>query len=153
MSAFGYFLCSVVGILIPYQAATSAALGKRSTFASFAALVSFLIGFIIVFIYFLIETKGTTTIHKSLLVNIEWWIWIGGAIGALYVIIISIYTQKLGAAVLLGIIVVCQLIAATVYDHFGLFELPQRPVRIWNILGLIFACVGVGMIAISEARR
>jgi transporter family-2 protein len=139
--------------MMPFQAATSAAMGKRTTFPSFAALISFLVGLIPVFIYFLIETKGGRTIHSQNVSGIPWWIWTGGLVGAFYVIIISIFTQKLGATVLLGIIVICQLVGATIFDHFGWFELPVRHVQIWRIIGLCFVATGVLIITISEARK
>jgi uncharacterized membrane protein YdcZ (DUF606 family) len=48
-----------------------------------------------------------------------WWAWIGGALGAYYVVIVIIFAQKLGAGTLVAIFVCAQLITSIVLDLTG----------------------------------
>jgi uncharacterized membrane protein YdcZ (DUF606 family) len=48
-----------------------------------------------------------------------WWAWIGGALGAYYVVVVIIFAQKLGAGTLVAIFVCAQLITSVVLDLTG----------------------------------
>lgn len=62
----------------------------------------------------------------SCLAAAPWWSWIGGALGAYYVIIVIIFAQKLGAGTLVAIFVCAQLITSIVLDLTGLVGFSRR---------------------------
>lgn len=136
----GYILCAVAGVLLATQPSTTSALAKYS-FSSFAALISFLTGLIVVTVYFLIEfISGNLEITN--ISNVPWWAWSGGIVGAFYIICISILTKDLGATVLFGIIVAAQATVALLIDHFGWLEMPVRSINWGRGIGTLLIIVG-----------
>ena len=75
-----------------------------------------------------------------------WWMWIGGAIGALYVLAALIATPRLGAATTVAIFITGQLIASILVDHFGLLGVPPRPIDLSRIVGVGLLLGGVALI-------
>jgi len=74
------------------------------------------------------------------------WIWTGGILGALYVWLTIIVAQKLGATVLLGLIVAGQFLASLVIDHYGLLGFPQHSINVWRTVGVALLISGVVLI-------
>ena len=50
-----------------------------------------------------------------------WWIWTGGVFSATFIVVSTFLTPRLGVAVTLSTIIVGQLSAALIVDHYGLF--------------------------------
>jgi transporter family-2 protein len=50
-----------------------------------------------------------------------WWVWTGGAFGATFIVVTILLTARIGATLTLASIIVGQLTAALVVDHYGLF--------------------------------
>ncbi|GAA5796625.1 hypothetical protein HPULCUR_001998 [Helicostylum pulchrum] len=74
-----------------------------------------------------------------------WYAWIGGILGAYYVIINILTVPRLGAATVLSIFVCAQIIMACLIDHFALVGVAKRTYTVWRILaslGLV-GCVVV----------
>jgi transporter family-2 protein len=109
-----------------------------------AALVSTTISTTSLLIYALIKQPGRPALDK--LASGPWWMWTGGLIGAAYVALAIILTQKIGSAALMAAIVVGQMIAAMVIDHYGFFNLTVREVNPTRLVGVVFLFVGVALI-------
>jgi len=75
-----------------------------------------------------------------------WWMWTGGLIGAIYVAVSLNLAQRLGATVLVAVVLIGQMIAAILVDHYGLFGLDQQEISPLRILGVICLIVGVVLI-------
>lgn len=141
----GYALVTLSGALLATQPSTTAALAKQTKFPSFSALMSFVTGIVIVLVYFLIETKGG---HEVNVKGTTWWAWTGGVVGALYIICISLYTQRLSATVLIAILISAQLVISALIDHFGWLEMPKREMNIGKGIGVAFILVGTLLVTI-----
>jgi len=50
-----------------------------------------------------------------------WWVWAGGLFSATFIVVSILLTPRLGVALTLATIIVGQLSAALVVDHYGLF--------------------------------
>jgi transporter family-2 protein len=74
------------------------------------------------------------------------WMWIGGIIGALYVLAALMATPRLGAATTVAIFIAGQLIASIVVDHFGLLGVPVHPIDLPRLIGVAMLVGGVVMI-------
>lgn len=70
----------------------------------------------------------------------------GGALGAVYVIVVIIFVQSLGAATLTAIFVTAQLITSIVLDLLGAVGFAKRTVSWPRFLGAGFMIVGVILI-------
>ena len=73
----------------------------------------------------------------------EWWNWIGGPLGALFVFAGAILINRLGAALFVSLVVGGQLFCSLVLDHFGLLGLPQQSMTPTRVLGALLVVAGV----------
>jgi transporter family-2 protein len=71
----------------------------------------------------------------SLVKETQWYHWVGGIIGAIYVTGIIMIIPRLGAALAFSLIVAGQLIMSVLMDHFGLLGVPVNPVTPAKVLG------------------
>lgn len=80
--------------------------------------------------------------NLSRLGDAPWYAYLGGilSIVILYTVMASI--SKLGVAVATTVIIVGQVSAALIIDHFGLFGLRAIPFTWWKLLGVVLLAAG-----------
>jgi transporter family-2 protein len=61
--------------------------------------------------------------------------WTGGIFGAIYIAASIFLVSRLGAATVIALLIAGQLIGSIVFDHFGLFGLPEHHVTLPRALG------------------
>lgn len=141
----------VVGLLFgcapPIQAATNSALGQNVNSPFLAALISFTVGTITLFMITAIchrkfRIKRIHTEYGSL----RWWHFIGGALGVLFVTTIIILTAYIGVTYTLVATMIGQILASLIIDHFGLLGIPSRKISPQRIMGLIIILFAVVII-------
>lgn len=137
-------LILVVGLTIPVQAGVNAQLGKFSGNPVFAALVSFAVGTLALLVAMMTGFWPWPSLEK--LSGIPFWAWLGGLLGALFVLSTLIAVQRLGAATMLSLIVVGQMISSLYFDHYGMLGFPHHPVSPLRIAGAALLIVGVVLI-------
>ena len=79
-------------------------------------------------------------------VRTSWISWTGGLLGAIFIGTAILMVPRLGAATALALIVVSQMLASLLFDHFGLLGLPQHPAGPTRLAGTIFLILGVVLI-------
>jgi transporter family-2 protein len=77
--------------------------------------------------------------------RMPWWGWIGGAVGALFIVVSIVLTPRLGTALTLATITVGQLLAALVLDHYGLLGAPVVRLTLPRVLGAAFLLAGIAL--------
>jgi transporter family-2 protein len=137
-------LAAAAGVLLPVQAGINAQL--RSVLGSpvAAALISFLVGsaaLAVVALAVRVPTQFRAGWDGSV-----WWHWIGGLIGAVYVLTTIILAPKLGAATLIAAVVAGQMIASLVLDQYGLVGFPVHPVSAVRLVGAALVVTGVVLV-------
>ena len=75
-----------------------------------------------------------------------WWIWLGGAVGAVYIMGAVTYSSKLGAAGWLGVVVTGQILTSVLLDHFGLVGFAVHPVSPWRAVGVVLLLAGAAIV-------
>lgn len=131
-------LALFIGMLLPLQALINAALGKQTFGPVFAALASFSVG-TLVLIGWLLTTRPT--LDLATLGRVPWWAWTGGLIGALYVAGATLLVPRMGAAALICVVVLGQVLGSLVLDHFGVLH-QRHPVDGWRLLGALLVVAG-----------
>jgi transporter family-2 protein len=134
----------LAGAVAPVQAGVNAQLRQFSGHAVWTALASFTIGTLTLLAYFLVARlpwPETASLGRA-----PWWAWLGGLLGAYYVLSAVVVAPRLGAAVLVALIIAGQLIVALGLDHFGLVGYPQHPVNLARVVGALFLLIGVVLI-------
>jgi transporter family-2 protein len=71
------------------------------------------------------------------------WITLNGLCGFVILTIAALTFPIIGAASVIVLMIAGQLVTAAAFDHFGLLNLPQHPVSMTRIIGIMFAGLGV----------
>nr|WP_298911582.1 DMT family transporter [uncultured Nostoc sp.] len=61
----------------------------------------------------------------------------------MYLTATIVLAPLLGAATMIGLIILGQMLAAITLDHFGLVGFPVHPLSLWRIVGVILLITGV----------
>jgi transporter family-2 protein len=143
---FAYMTIAVtMGCFLAVQPAVNGRLRLRVGDAAHAALISTTISTLSLFLYSLVVVRKPWP-DSAHLTSAPWWIWTGGLMGAVYVATSLVLLSRLGGALLFASIVVGQMLATIVMDHFGLLGLSRHEVNPWRILGAAFLVAGVVLI-------
>ena len=139
-----YLFALGVGVGLVFQVGMNITL--RGVLASplLAALISFLVGSLALLLFVL--GSGTQWPSRAQLGTVPAWAWFGGVLGAFYVASSIVLGPRLGAAALLALIVLGQLLASLVLDHYGLFGFAQHPISLSRLLGAVLLFGGVLLI-------
>jgi bacterial/archaeal transporter family-2 protein len=141
---FYFVLAFVAGMALTIQVGINSTLRRGLGNPGMATLVSFLVGTVGLALYLLVTRTGLPT--KAAFASVPPWAWFGGLVGAFYVATTVIVGPRLGSATLLALVVLGQLLAALVIDHFGWIGFPQHPLSTLRILGAILLFGGVLLI-------
>lgn len=76
----------------------------------------------------------------------SWFAWTGGFFGAIFITIVILTVPRLGAATVLALVVVGQMVGSLMFDHFGLFGVPQHSMSLVRLAGA--GCLILGVILI-----
>ncbi len=91
--------------------------------------------------------SGTGLPRAAGLARMPLWLWLGGLIGMLVVLLTVHAVPRIGAAVFVSAVVCGQLIAALVYDHVGAFGMEPRKIRASDLVGMAGMMTGLLLIA------
>lgn len=132
----------LIGAMLPLQGLVNARLGAHAGGPVVAAFVSFLVGTAMLGLY-LLATRTPVTLQGAA----KWpaWIWVGGALGAIYVACFTLLIPRIGAAGMICLAVLGQVTASLLLDQFGILQ-AQKPVDALRILGALLVLAGVVLV-------
>jgi bacterial/archaeal transporter family-2 protein len=135
--AFGF----AAGAMLPVQFGINAQLARWIDSPLRASLVSFAVGTLVLLVAAIPLLRGWPGGDR--LSGAPWWIWIGGALGAFYVLGSIVVAPKLGAVTLVGLILAGQTVVSLLVDHFGWVGFEEHPVTPGRVLGVALLAAGV----------
>jgi len=109
-----------------------------------AAVTQFIVGLVVLLLIAAVTGQAgpvTTGIGAA-----PWWIWTGGVIGAAFILVTIVLTAKIGATLTLASVIVGQLTAALVVDHYGLFGGTVIRLTPLRVTGVALLLLGVTLI-------
>jgi transporter family-2 protein len=132
------------GAAIAAQSGTNSVLAARIgsvgwTAAFSAAVTSTLLAF-----YALLARAPLPVPER--LAGLPWWAWLGGPLGAAFLFTIITTAPRIGATAALGSVIAGQLVAAALFDHFGLLGFAPRPLDAPRLLGIALLLAGVALL-------
>ncbi len=140
-----YYLFAVAaGAMLPIQFGINAQLASWVGSPLRATLVSFVVGSVVLFLAALLFARGVPAAAK--LSAAPWWVWLGGFLGAFYVLGSVVTAPKLGAAALFAFILAGQATASLAVDHFGLVGFAENHITPGRLAGMAFVAVGVALV-------
>ncbi|WP_028454721.1 DMT family transporter [Chitinilyticum litopenaei] len=142
-------LALTIGLVVPLQAAINNQL-KHVIGGStvLAALVSFVVGGLTLALVALAtgqKWQGLANLPRA-----EWWMLLGGVLGALFVFGTTLLAPKIGVAVMLSLIIAGQVVASLLFDRFGLLGMPLRDINSWRLLGAVLVVIGVVLVNFGD---
>jgi transporter family-2 protein len=126
------------------QQALNADLRVSLNSAAWAGFISYVGGTLCMIVLILAMRDGlpsSTAIARS-----HWFSWTGGLFGAIYIAMAIFLLQQLGAATFISLLVAGQMIASLLFDHYGLFGIPQHPIDAARLTGTALLVAGVVLI-------
>ena len=141
---FYLLLALVAGAMMPTQAAIN---NKLSVFVDspiLAALISFFVGTLGLFVYVLISGVPLSNLVSAK--NAPAALWIGGLLGAFFVTSTVVLVPRLGVAMTFSLIIAGQMLITLVIDHFGLLGVPVKEVSLARGGGILLITAGVILI-------
>lgn len=118
--------------------------GRLSEFCSHnlqASVISFAVGLSTLLMLGLVLQIGFP--RPSQLMEVPWWAWAGGVIGA-YMVTVSLWiAPSLGATRWIALVLAGQVALSLVLDHFGWLGYAQHPLTLRRLLAAVCLAVGV----------
>lgn len=142
-SLFSSLLVIGAGISVALQQVLNANLRLQLGSPWWAGFVSYFVGCAAMLVVALLLSGPTLSLAGLWAAPGAWFSWTGGLFGAIFIAIAIWMMPKLGAAYVLGLIVVGQMIGSLLFDHLGLLGLPQQPITLVRALGAALLIAGV----------
>jgi transporter family-2 protein len=108
-----------------------------------AGFVSYFVGSIAMLIVALAMSGPTLSLSGLTAAPGSWVSWTGGLFGAVFIAMVILMMPKLGAAYVICLIVVGQMVGSLLFDHFGLLGLEQHSITLVRALGGVLLISGV----------
>ena len=105
-----------------------------------AATILFLVGLVVAVIY-LIFTEGVPSMLY--VENTPWYFYSGGFFVMFYILSISWVAPRFGISNAVAFVLLGQLVAMSLIDHFGLIGASKYAVNTRRIVGLVLIAIGV----------
>lgn len=138
------FLAVIAGVAVTLQVGVNSSLRFSLNSPVYAAFFSFAIGTVGLLAYALVTRAPWPTMQT--IVKVPAWAWLGGLLGAYYVVTTIVAAPKLGAASLISLVVTTQLCTSLILDHYGLIGFAQHSINMWRVLGALLLIAGVVLI-------
>ena len=132
----------LAGILIPVQTAINSQL-RHVLLGSpvLSSLVSFAVGTITLALLYFGVLRGNLP-DGAMLMRTSWWMWLGGMMGAFFVLSGIVAAPRIGVATVVVMLVAGQLATVLLLDHFGWIGLPVREISPMRLTGVALVLAG-----------
>jgi bacterial/archaeal transporter family-2 protein len=141
-----YLFAVAAGAMLPFQFGINAVLARYVDGAARASLVSFVVGALVLLVAVLVFVRGAPSLERA--GAAPWWVWLGGLLGAAYVLGSVVAAPRLGAATLVTLILAGQAAASLTVDHFGLVGFAENPLTPGRLAGIGLVAAGVVLVRV-----
>lgn len=137
-------LAFAAGVVLIVQVGVNATLRRSLGTPVAAALMSFLVGSLALILFLWLSRAPWP--NRAQLTAPPLWAWCGGLLGAFYVVATIVVGPRVGAAALLALVVLGQLLTSLLVDHYGWLGFPQHTLTPLRLLGAALLFGGVFLI-------
>src|ERR1700685_1792149 len=139
-----YLLAAGAGVSFVFQQAVNANLRAELGSLWWAGFISYAGGTLAMFAAIVVMREPW--LNLPALSRTSYLSWTGGIFGAIYIAISILLLPRLGAAVVVALIVLGQMLGALAFDHFALLGVPENPVSPMRLAGAALLVAGVVLI-------
>jgi transporter family-2 protein len=137
-------LAAAAGAVLPVQAGVNTQLARFVGGPVRASFVSFLVGTIALLVVAILKPLPS----GSKLGSAPWWVWVGGLLGAFYVVGVIASAPRLGAVALIAAVVAGQSVCSVLADQFGWVGFREHAATPGRLAGLALVFAGVALVRI-----
>lgn len=137
-----HLIALAAGLVLPLQIAFNNKLTSFSANPVTSSLISFSVGTMVLMIYCLCN-PGPFQKSIQQLGQAPLYAWLGGLVGAFYVISTITASPKIGIAMFLALVIGGQLMMSLTLDNFGWFGAQVKPFTWTKGAGVIFILMGI----------
>ncbi len=138
-------LALLAGAIQAVQTAVNAQLGKQIGNPALSACVSGFLGGFVIAVY-LLFSKNILPKGAAATLQIPWWLWTGGVLGAAYLTSLVLATPRLGTGTVMALAIAVQVTVSVALDHFAVLGLEPHPASWPRIAGVLCFIVGAFLI-------
>ncbi len=135
------------GALSSVQSTVNGKLGVAAGSALVAAFVSFAIGLVVLAVI-VVATRAPLPI-RGISRTEPRWIWIGGFMGAVFVLVNAAIVPILGTGLTVSVVLLGQILAGIGVDQFGILGATKRPVTVLRVVGTLLVFAGVVLVRVA----
>ena len=147
MAIVGYFvLAFFAGVVLPLQVGLNGELSRWVGSPVRASLISVAVSTLVLGLLTVVAFRGWPSASK--LAGVPWWAWLGGLLGAFYLIGSIVTGPRIGAVAFVATVVAGQAVASVVLDNFGWVGFEQRQISAGRIAGMVLVGAGVALLRI-----
>lgn len=141
-----YLIAAMAGVFNAVQAGANAGLGKafENKFAAGVAVAATTLSTMLV-AGVVSGQLGWPGLARA--AAAPWWAWIGGLLGAAFILAQLFTAERLGSAVFMTVVVTAAVLTSLLLDHFGLVGFKQHSLGWGRAAGAVLILVGLGLIA------
>jgi transporter family-2 protein len=136
-----YSAVVAAGVCLALQQILNANLRIQLDSPWWAGFGSYFVGMLVMLV--IASSTGMPKLQDGLSTHTSWLSWTGGLFGAIFIGTAILTIPRLGAATVLALIVVGQMLGSLTFDHFGLFGMPQHPASFVRLAGAGLLVAGV----------
>lgn len=144
MSALVIALCLVSGALLPVQAAVNSKAAQFLNSPFRGGLISFAGGLLVLLVLSFASNRPWPSLHT--IGKMPWYAWLGGLIGATYVVSIILAAPRIGALQMLIALTVGQAISSVVIERQGWVFYQQHAITAPRVLGVVAVVGGLVLV-------
>ncbi|MFO8000136.1 MAG: DMT family transporter [Marinilabilia sp.] len=134
----------IIGGFLSVQGSINAHLSSYLKHPLQASLTNFLVGTVIlIFLNIMLRTSMPTLQEIR---GVPWYLFLGGAIGAMFVTSVVLLIPRIGVTTMLAASIAGQLIIASIIDHYGFFNVSVHPLSISRAVGIVMLIGGILLI-------
>jgi transporter family-2 protein len=144
INAVFYLLIVGAGVSVALQQVLNANLRMELGSAWWAGFISYFVGTLSMLAIAI--ASGGPWLSGTMAAPTSWVSWTGGIFGAIFIATAILMVPRFGAATVLALIVVGQMLGSLTFDHFGLLGIPQHPANLIRLAGAACLILGVFLI-------
>lgn len=149
---FAYLFIAIAAVLNTTQSGCSGTLHKQMNHPILPGIITYVTGMAALLAGLMVYGWITKTPLPSLAqwrqltATGPWWMWIGGVLGAVYVMAMVNVSQKAGAGVFMGVSVTASIVTSLAMDHYGLLGFKQHTASLPRVIGAGLMVAGLVLI-------
>ncbi len=137
-----FLIAAFSGICMAVQGSLNSLLAQKTSLLS-ATFIIHLIGSLLTLIVIIVKKVPVLSYDW---LSVPWHLYLGGLLSIIIISLVALSIPKIGVSNATTAIIIGQVGAAVLIDHFGLFGIERVSWSYWQFLGLVFFAVGAKLL-------